>query len=447
MSFDVDAFMAQPAPQPARAPRADTPAADDGPSFGEHLDEASAEAADTKPRADDTEKKDAAEPMAAPQAPPSEAAPPVVLQLIASAEAAPAAPVTDAPVESTAPVEADADAETPTHAPATHAAPVTQPHAKANAEPVAKNAEATAAPVQSEAKPATDAPKAATAEPVADANVETPAPVAAPLVQPSGEQEQVAAVAAPPVVHTLTPTREQSARAPSIDADAPRDGAEWAPKEAKPAPTTEKAPAPNTGAKADAPAPAAAKDNFAAMLAAQQQPDAPAANHSSSAALTHTALAASSAQQATPEAAALARAAPVATQVSREIVRRFNGETTFFELRLDPPDMGKIDVRLEVSRDHKVTAVVSADNPQALADLARNARDLQQALQSAGLELSDQGLSFDLNQQRESRGDASEAGASRRGAAAETETANSAAPLARPIGLESWRGVRVDVMA
>jgi flagellar hook-length control protein FliK len=90
------------------------------------------------------------------------------------------------------------------------------------------------------------------------------------------------------------------------------------------------------------------------------------------------------------------RAAPAAAQVAREIVRRFEGDNTHFELRLDPPELGRVEVRLEVSRDHRVTAVVAADTPQALAELARHARDLEQALQSAGLQLSENGLSFDL---------------------------------------------------
>ena len=42
-------------------------------------------------------------------------------------------------------------------------------------------------------------------------------------------------------------------------------------------------------------------------------------------------------------------------------------------------------------------AVISADSPQALSDLARGARDLQQALQSAGLDLAEDGLRFNLS--------------------------------------------------
>ena len=142
---------------------------------------------------------------------------------------------------------------------------------------------------------------------------------------------------------------------------------------------------------------------------------------------------------------AAARSAPASAQVAREIVRRFDGETTKFEMRLDPPELGRVEVRMEVTRDHKVTAVLAADSPQALTELVRHARELEQTLQSAGLELAENGLSFDL---RQGGDDASQAKRDDgpRLAASESEIEDSA-PVARPIGLERWRGVRVDVMA
>jgi flagellar hook-length control protein FliK len=139
-----------------------------------------------------------------------------------------------------------------------------------------------------------------------------------------------------------------------------------------------------------------------------------------------------------------ARAAPAAAQVAREIVRRFDGETTRFELRLDPPELGRVEVRLEVTRDHRVSAVVAADTPQALSELARHARDLEQTLQSAGLQLNENGLSFDL---RQSDADTAEAGLLDAPGAGEARDDESPAQiLARPIGLERWRGVRLDLV-
>ena len=141
-----------------------------------------------------------------------------------------------------------------------------------------------------------------------------------------------------------------------------------------------------------------------------------------------------------------ARAAPAATQVAQEIVRRFSGGSTRFELRLDPPELGRVEVRMEVSRDHRVTAVIAADSPQALNELSRHARDLEAQLQAAGLELTENGLSFDLRQgaQGKDTQDTNADGGGEGPAAVPAEQQQ--APQARPIGFERWRGVRVDMM-
>ncbi|MFZ2029388.1 MAG: flagellar hook-length control protein FliK [Vitreimonas sp.] len=155
-------------------------------------------------------------------------------------------------------------------------------------------------------------------------------------------------------------------------------------------------------------------------------------------------------QQAASDASA-ARAAPVAAQVGGEIIRRFNGRDTSFQLRLDPPELGRVDVRLDVSRDHRVTAVISADSPQALSDLARGARDLQQALQSAGLDVADDGLRFDLssNGQGNAFTQAQAQNQSNLRAANMAQAEPSIAPdvASRPLSIDSWRGSRVDLVA
>ncbi|MBI3439593.1 MAG: flagellar hook-length control protein FliK [Proteobacteria bacterium] len=157
-------------------------------------------------------------------------------------------------------------------------------------------------------------------------------------------------------------------------------------------------------------------------------------------------------QQAAGDASAQ-RSAPVAAQVGGEIIRRFNGSDTRFQLRLDPPELGRVDVRLDVSRDHRVTAVISADSPQALSDLARGARDLQQALQSAGLDLADDGLRFDLSSNGQgnsfAQAQAQQDQPDHRAAnISQTETSTAPeVPASRPLSIDSWRGSRVDLVA
>ena len=275
---------------------------------------------------------------------------------------------------------------------------------------------------------------------------QAPAPQPEPAQQP---QPQLLAQAVPtpaPTPRIATPVAEtDTANAESDAAAAPE-----APSAETPADTRPKKADLEPGqdaAKANTAPSSNTKDSFAALaaLAAQEGGDqlqAPTPTTPATA-IAGTELTPQSGQVAAEN---VARAAPAAAQVSREIIRRFNGQTTSFELRLDPPELGKVEIRLEVSRDHKVTAVVAAENPAALAELARNARDLQQALQSAGLDLSDKGLSFDLKQQRESRAD-SEGGSSRSNTGGDEAAPTPAPAPSRPIGLESWRGVRVDLVA
>jgi len=70
-----------------------------------------------------------------------------------------------------------------------------------------------------------------------------------------------------------------------------------------------------------------------------------------------------------------------------------------FTLRLDPPDMGRIDVRLDVGHDGQVRAVVAADNQGTLDLLRRDAGSLERALADAGLKTDGGALSFNLRQQ------------------------------------------------
>jgi flagellar hook-length control protein FliK len=157
-------------------------------------------------------------------------------------------------------------------------------------------------------------------------------------------------------------------------------------------------------------------------------------------------------RQQAPATDAAMRATPqAAAQVGSEIIRRFNGQDTSFQLRLDPPELGRVDIRLDVSRDHRVTAIISADSPQALSDLARGARDLQQALQSAGLDLADDGLRFDLSSNGQGNSFAQAQTDQPIWRATPNATPNQAAtpePIAtRPLSIDSWRGARVDLMA
>lgn len=70
-----------------------------------------------------------------------------------------------------------------------------------------------------------------------------------------------------------------------------------------------------------------------------------------------------------------------------------------FEIRLDPPELGRIDVRLDVDRDGNVTSRLTVDRPDTLDLLRRDVTGLERALQDAGLKTANNGLQFSLRDQ------------------------------------------------
>jgi len=466
MGFAADAVLDVVTPQPrqpARAPEA----ANNGPTFDDHLQAAARDsdvapepevlpAPNQPPSENVAEATDPATSLlggeVAPVTPPAQqiAAPtaaPVLLQLITStvspAQPDHAKPQTVTPTAPTQPPPGDAAA----------AASITQPAAAgANGVPKAATpAMSDAAPTEA-ATPTADKSTAPVEKSVAPAaNPQTaPAPVQTQQTAPTIPIPVMAIAALAPSIEVQTaPGAIAAAQAPAPEHAARQSKAALMRGEAKSEPPkqdhaaafTPTAP-PRSTAKAATPQ-GAAKD--AAVFAPLDAPGATPAQQTSFTASAAAPAATSHAQHAAAEENAT-RAAPAAQQIAREIVRRFEGGSTRFELRLDPPELGRIEVKLEVSRDHRVTAVIAADSPQALTDLARHARELEQMLQGAGLELSDNGLSFDLRQGGEHAGEARESGAARSGGDASAHAEDAAPIAARPIGYERWRGVRLDVM-
>jgi flagellar hook-length control protein FliK len=96
----------------------------------------------------------------------------------------------------------------------------------------------------------------------------------------------------------------------------------------------------------------------------------------------------------TPPAAAV----PVAG-VAIEIASQVQSGKNHFEIRLDPPELGRIEVRLDVDRDGHTTTRLIADRSDTLDLMRRDASGLERALQDAGLKTSDSGLQFSLRDQ------------------------------------------------
>ena len=108
-----------------------------------------------------------------------------------------------------------------------------------------------------------------------------------------------------------------------------------------------------------------------------------------------------SATQSIPQAlpqSAMPQAVPLAG-VAIEIASRALAGKNRFDIRLDPPELGRIDVRLDVDRDGRVTSHLIADRPDTLNLLRQDSAGLERALQDAGLKTSDNGLQFSLRDQ------------------------------------------------
>jgi len=101
-------------------------------------------------------------------------------------------------------------------------------------------------------------------------------------------------------------------------------------------------------------------------------------------------------------APAQAPAVPVAN-VAFEIAAQSLAGKNRFEIRLDPPELGRIDVRLEIDNEGHVKSRLIVERAETLDMLRRDAPQLERALQQAGLKTSDNALEFSLRDQTQHR--------------------------------------------
>lgn len=116
--------------------------------------------------------------------------------------------------------------------------------------------------------------------------------------------------------------------------------------------------------------------------------------------------------------------------IAQLIAKRFGEGGRSFDIRLDPAELGRVHVRLEIGADRTVQAMLTAEKPEALQELQRNARELERALADAGLELGESGIGFALFDGSQDRD--SPSGGSR-------SAANDAEPEAARLTLEPQR--------
>ncbi|MEA3079916.1 MAG: flagellar hook-length control protein FliK, partial [Sphingomonadales bacterium] len=101
-----------------------------------------------------------------------------------------------------------------------------------------------------------------------------------------------------------------------------------------------------------------------------------------------------------PQAPAQTAAVPLSgLAVAVAITTQAQAGNKHFEIRLDPPELGRIDVKLDVDRDGNVSTRLVVDRSDTLDLLKRDASALERALQQSGLKTSDNALEFSLRQQ------------------------------------------------
>ena len=83
-------------------------------------------------------------------------------------------------------------------------------------------------------------------------------------------------------------------------------------------------------------------------------------------------------------------------QVAVHITRAAQSGTNRIEISLDPESLGHVEVKLDVGRDGRVSALVLTENREALDALKAETRALQQALQDAGLKADADSLTFQM---------------------------------------------------
>lgn len=91
--------------------------------------------------------------------------------------------------------------------------------------------------------------------------------------------------------------------------------------------------------------------------------------------------------------------APNMPALAVEIAAKSQSGAKQFDIRLDPPELGRVEVRLSIDAAGKASAHLSADQPQTLDLLQKDASSLTRALREAGLNVSQDGLNFSLRQQ------------------------------------------------
>jgi flagellar hook-length control protein FliK len=86
-----------------------------------------------------------------------------------------------------------------------------------------------------------------------------------------------------------------------------------------------------------------------------------------------------------------------AEQIAIQIQKGLGAGADKISIKLHPENLGRVEVKLEVTKDGHLAASISADKPHTLDLLKQDSRILERALQEAGLQTNSDSLSFSLS--------------------------------------------------
>jgi hypothetical protein len=93
-------------------------------------------------------------------------------------------------------------------------------------------------------------------------------------------------------------------------------------------------------------------------------------------------------------ALAAANTTGLIAQLSAQVAKRATSGASRFDFALEPLGLGRVDVSLKIDSSGQLSAALSFDNPSTASEAKSRAGELQQALQQAGFDVSQSGLSF-----------------------------------------------------
>lgn len=139
------------------------------------------------------------------------------------------------------------------------------------------------------------------------------------------------------------------------------------------------------------------------------------------------------------EAAQAGIAAPI---LAMRVITK-DGVAKSIEIRLDPAELGQVDVKLTTGHDGKLQAVLSAESAEAFELLKKDSGALESALREAGIDLEDGAITFALNDSGADQSHQREAAYG--GAGARRDAATSELSAAAAADTTSWRNGVIDI--